>query len=171
MGALRPLCFMTEQFLKLPPKKLVAAKIFAHHAAMEKAQNEVPEIGNRMSDGTIYAGISPTTGEHMYASAVDTSGSMTFEEAEEFIARHKSDFLLPDKAELQVLFDNKDKGALKDTFNETGSSPAGFYWSSTRCPGAYAYGIKFDDGSLGKIDKYLRSSVRYIRYSSTPDSR
>src|SRR5690349_11517927 len=47
-----------------------------HHPAAKDSQNRAknktePEIGSRVSDGTIYAGISPATGKPLYATPVD----------------------------------------------------------------------------------------------------
>lgn len=127
---------------------------------------ENAKIGEVMPDGTIYAGISPNTGKHMYVTAKDSSISMDFNTASEYAKNldehgHK-DWRLPTKEELNVLFENREKGALKETFNLTGEPPAGFYWSSTPCSD-YAYVQRFDDGIQDHNFRHIDSSVRCIR--------
>ena len=65
--------------------------------------------------------------------------------------------------ELNVLYQNRNKGKLKGTFNETGSNPAGLYWSSTANSSA-AWAQFFSDGA--QIFNHLRtkdSSLRLVR--------
>ena len=90
------------------------------------------EPGDKMSDGSIYAGISPDTGKPMYAAATDAPQLMTFEQAKAYAASldahgHK-DWRVPSKAELQALFDNR---SAIGGFNETGLDFAGYYWSGS----------------------------------------
>src|SRR5262249_39406190 len=91
--------------------------------------------GDRMEDGTIYAGISPDTGRAMETTPDDGPLTMKWKRAMDYAADLKAhgreDWRLPTKAELNVLWENRDKGALTGTFNVTGSHPAGWYWSST----------------------------------------
>ncbi len=91
--------------------------------------------GDRMADGTIYAGISPDTHKAMYTTPADASLTMKWKKAMDYAAgldaHGRHDWRVPTKAELNVLWENRDKGALKGTFNVTGSAPAGWYWSST----------------------------------------
>ena len=46
-----------------------------------------PKIGDRMPDGTIFAGISPDTNKPMYATPADASLTMTFNNAQKFAAK------------------------------------------------------------------------------------
>jgi hypothetical protein len=90
-------------------------------------------IGAIMTDGTIYAGISPDTNKPMYATPVDARQTMTFNEAQKYVARlnahsHK-DWRLPTKAELNVLFNNR---AAVGGFNEANHFPASWHWSGSR---------------------------------------
>ena len=93
-----------------------------------------PEVGDRMPDGTIFAGISPDTNQPMYAAPADASLSLAFNAAVEYAAKlevgGKKGFRLPTEKELGVLYKNKDKGALAGSFN-AGSGMSHFYWSST----------------------------------------
>ena len=112
-------------------------------------------VGDKMPDGTIFAGISPDTHQPMYAVPADASISMDFNEAAKYAAKLDAhgheDWRVPTKAELDVLFQNREKGALKGTFNSgadvtcyykkkkgtpngkftSPANDAGVYWSST----------------------------------------
>jgi hypothetical protein len=92
-----------------------------------------PKPGDKIPDGTIYAGISPESGKAMYAMPADASMTMRFNEAQEYAAKldahgHK-DWHVPTKAALNVLFNNR---AAIGEFNVSGSNPAGWYWSASR---------------------------------------
>ena len=130
----------------------------------------IPAVGTEMPDGTIYAGISPDTNQLMYAAPADAPISMDFNAAAKYAkglqVGDKKDFRVPSKAELDVLFRNREEGALKGAFNLTGAFPASYYWSSTtivdggdNC-GCYQ---RFSDGV--RHDHYLDRgmSVRCIR--------
>ena len=90
------------------------------------------QIGDKMADGTIYAGFSPDTGKNMYAMPADAPRGMTFKQAKAYAAAldahgHK-DWRVPSVAELQALFDNR---SAIGGFNETGLLFAGYYWSGS----------------------------------------
>lgn len=77
----------------------------------------------------------------------------TFDEAAKYAkklngkkALGHDDWRVPTKAELDMLFQNREKGALKGTFDFTGSYPFGWYWWSTPNLATYAYGQRFSDG-------------------------
>lgn len=132
-----------------------------------------PEPGDKMEDGTIYAGISPDTGEALYVMPQDSPGTLKWKAAMKYAAGLDAagliDWRLPTKAELNVLYENRDKGALKGTFNETGSYPAGWYWSSTepsllRGP---AWPQRFSDGCSVWHSKGNDFSVRAVRSEPT----
>ncbi len=140
-------------------------------AAAAKAEAEAianTKVGDRMPDGTIYAGISPDTNQRMYAAPYDAPLSMNFNAAAEYTkvlkVGDKQDFRVPTKAELNVLFENREKGALKGTFNLTGSNPDGWYWSSTpNIIGDLAWGQNFSNGRQDHNIRYGGSSVRCVR--------
>jgi Protein of unknown function (DUF1566) len=126
-----------------------------------------PAIGDEMEDGTIYAGISPDTGKAMYATPADAPTTFTFKKAAKYAkkldaAGHK-DWRVPTKNELNVLYQNRAKGKLKGTFNETGSYPAGWYWSSSQAYGDDAWGQRFSDGIQYYVYRYFGSSLRCVR--------
>lgn len=132
-----------------------------------KAAKDALEIGDKMADGTIYAGISPDTNQPMYAAPADAPMSMDFNAAAKYAKNFEVDgkkgFRVPSKAELDVLFQNREKGALKGTFNLTGSDPAGWYWSGTPYGKYSAYGQRFSDGLQYGHGRDDVSSVRCVR--------
>ena len=130
------------------------------------------KVGTKMPDGTIFAGISPDTDKPMYVMAEDESVTMTFNEAAKFSGGlnkyraygHKG-WRVPTKAELNVLFQNCEKGALKGTFNLAGLYGAGFYWSSTPGDLGVAWYQRFSDGVQRDYASSLthKLSVRCVR--------
>ncbi len=66
---------------------------------------------------------------------------------------------------LNEMFNNKSKGAFKGTFDETGSHPSGWYWSSS--PNYFtAYAARtqrFSDGFQVDVSKSGGLSVRLVR--------
>jgi Protein of unknown function (DUF1566) len=138
-------------------------------ASTDEATNtaSTPNIGDVMPAGHehagwIYAGISDTTGKPFYA-ASRNSGVYKWKEAMAFAANEKAN--MPSHAELNQLYKAKNQGAFKGTFNETGSDPAGWYWSATelRVSAGYAWYQRFSDGYRGWLHKANRSSVRLVR--------
>jgi hypothetical protein len=128
-----------------------------------------PEIGDKMPDGTVLAGISPDTNKPMYAASADASLRMTFNDAQQYFAQlnahgHK-DWRIPTKAELNVLFENREKGALKGTFNSTASDDASYYWSAALGKGSRAWIQQFSDGHhyYDNFEWYGKCSVRCVR--------
>ena len=123
-----------------------------------------PKIGDKMPDGTVFAGISPDTNKPMYATSADASLTMKFNEAQEYAAKldahgHK-DWRVPTKAELNVLFNNR---AAIGGLNISGSYPAGWYWSASPDTKWGAWGQRFSDGAQGDNYKLNPLSVRPVR--------
>jgi len=126
--------------------------------------NQAPAPGDKMSDGTVFAGISPDTNKPMYATPADASLTMKFNQAQEYAARldahgHK-DWRVPTKAELKVLFNNR---AAIGGLDISGSTPAGWYWSASPDLKWVAWGQRFSDGCQLNYTKVLHSSVRCVR--------
>jgi Protein of unknown function (DUF1566) len=126
-----------------------------------------PKIGDKMCDGTIYAGISPDTNKPMYAMPADAPLTMTFNEAAEHAKTTNSqrayghdDWRVPTKNELNVLFNNR---AAIGGLNVSGSNPAGWYWSATPYDAWPAWCQRFNDGYQFSYCKDLPSSVRLVR--------
>ena len=106
-----------------------------------------PEIGDKMEDGTVYAGISPDTNKPMYATPADEPLTYTFNQAQKYAetldAHGHKDWRAPTKGELNVLFQSR---AAIGGFNETGSTPAGWYWSSSPDGHDGGWEQRFSDG-------------------------
>jgi hypothetical protein len=103
----------------------------------------------------------------MYVMTADTPFTMTWRRAMDYAARldaqgHK-DWRVPTMGELNLLYENRDKGALKGTFNVTGSDPAAWYWSSTEDINDGAWGHRFSDGVQSWDFKFGDSSLRCVR--------
>jgi hypothetical protein len=123
---------------------------------------------NAMEDGTIYAGISPDTNKRMFAAPKDTPGTYRFSEAAQYAknldAHGHNDFYVPTAGELNVLWQNRNKGKLAGTFNQTGSGTAGWYWSSSRNNGDIgAWAQRFSDGRQSFNFTLCNSSLRCVR--------
>jgi len=134
------------------------------------------EVGDKMKDGTIFAGVSPDTGENMFVTPQDAPGRLKWKAAMQYAADlnahgHK-DWKLPTKAELCVLYENRDKGALKGTFNErdSGSDGARWYWSCTEPRGfaSFVYDVDFTVGGVVWVLKDKRLSGRVVRAEPRP---
>jgi hypothetical protein len=123
-----------------------------------------PEIGDRMSDGSVYAGISPNTNKPMYTTPADAPLTYTFNQAQKYAARFgahgHADWRVPTKSELNVLFQNR---AAIGGFDISGPSPAAWYWSSSQ---GYYYGAwdqRFGDGHQYYTNEDIDSSLRCVR--------
>jgi hypothetical protein len=127
--------------------------------------------GNRMEDGTIFAGVSPDTGNPMYTTPEDsplTTGDTPrtrnwkadMQYASKLDAHGHKDWRVPTKNELNVLFNNR---AAIGGFNGTGSYPAGWYRSSTKYRLLCAWYQRFSDGNQEWGNKSNGSSLRCVR--------
>ena len=74
-----------------------------------------------------------------------------------------SDWYLPAQDELNVLYTNKNTGDLNGTFNETGSNPAGYYWSSSENADNNARYQRFNASNQSSDRKYTAFAVRCVR--------
>jgi len=121
-------------------------------------------IGDKMPDGTVYAGVSPDTGKAMFATPEDAPLTMKWKAAMKYAkdldAYGHQDWRVPTKDELNVLFNNR---AAIGGFNVTGSNPAGWYWSSSTNDVWDAWAQRFSDGHQFFNYKDLHSSVRCVR--------
>lgn len=126
-----------------------------------------PEPGDKMPDGSIYAGISPDTGKPMYTRDEDQgfgtfgSGTSGFEG---FAARSQyhghNDWRVPTKAELNVLFNNR---TAIGNFDLSGEDGFGSYWSATRSGKSATWGQRFSDGAQIRYPNTTQLHVRYVR--------
>jgi hypothetical protein len=123
-------------------------------------------IGDKMPDGTIFAGTSPDTGKPMYALPADAPLTMQWQQAMDYAAdfeghgHPKGAFRVPTQGELNVLFQNKAKIG---GFNANRSIPAAWYWSSTEHPKTRGWVIHFPDGDGGWHPKRYDASLRLVR--------
>lgn len=117
-----------------------------------------------MPDGTIYAGISPNG--RMYVTAENAPVRLDFNAAAKYTevldAHGHQDWYMPTREELNILYENRNKGALEGSFN----SPAGLHWSSTSDGrnGAWAMGFNGDGKKDGCCMKDHKAAVRCVRY-------
>src|SRR5947209_13945739 len=72
---------------------------------------EESKPGEHMRDGTIYAGISPDTGQPMYTTPEDVPLTVSWKDANHIaallVAHSRQDWRVPTRAELNVLFNNR----------------------------------------------------------------
>jgi hypothetical protein len=126
----------------------------------------VEAAGGTMPDGTIYAGISPDTGKRMYTTPADAPGvytwSAAFEYCKALTASGHDDWRVPTMGELAVQFGNR---ADIGGFNETGrmKNASGYYWSSLQLDDDDAWGQLFSDGFHEDFSKSQVSSLRCVR--------
>lgn len=163
------------RLIRFEPKsaeRIAAEQKAAAEEAVRQEQEELAALapGNARADGSISAGISPKTGKPMFAMPADAGVSMDFNQAVAYAQKLNTekalghdDWRVPTKEELNVLFQNREKGALKGTFNITGSLPAGWYWSSAPYYDVNAWCQRFSDGQQNNICRDLGSSVRCVR--------
>src|ERR1700733_10948638 len=118
--------------------------------------NQALAPGDKMPDGTVFAGISPDTNKPVYATPADASLTMNFNEAQKYAAKldahGHNDWRVPTKTELNVLFNNR---AAIGRFDISGSNPAGWYWSASPYYRWTAWGQRFSDGCQDGLIKDL----------------
>ena len=137
----------------------------AANDAVESKAGATPEIGDEMEDGTILAGY--YEGKPLYATPREATLTYTFNKAKEYAAKLDAhghqDWRVPTKVELNVLHENRNKGRLKGTFNETGSCPAGLYWSSSPDGICVVWAQRFSDGDQYYHNTLHDLSLRCVR--------
>jgi len=122
--------------------------------------------GGKMPDGTVYAGMSPDTNKKMYTTQEDAPGVYTWRGAVDYCkalsASGHHDWHMPSIGELAVQFNNR---ADIGGFNETGSmqKATGYYWSSLQVGDGDAWAQRFNDGFHEDLDKEDNSSLRCVR--------
>ena len=125
-----------------------------------------------MSDGTIFAGISPDTEEPMYTTPQDAPLTYTFNVARKYAAKLEAhghhDWRVPTKRELDVLFNNR---AAIGGFNRMDSGPSRWYRSSSQVDVIYVWWAqrfttwaqRFSDGARHDFPKGAELSLRCVR--------
>jgi hypothetical protein len=129
------------------------------------ARKELP-VGE-LHDGGIYVGLSAENGNSLHAALADLPDHKTYEEALAAAAELKSlhpTAHVPTPRELdRNLFDNRDTGHLKGTFNTSGSFPGSAYRSSQPYYGSdSAWSTCFDKGAHVIEGKLSRGPVRLV---------
>jgi hypothetical protein len=132
-----------------------------HNKLKGRATNRV---GNKMPDGTVYAGISPKTHKPMYTTRKDAPLTYTFYRAQNYAGKlgacgHR-DWQAPTKDELNVLFQNR---AAIGGFNNSGSFPVGWYRSSSRHDNDTSWAQDFSDGDQDNYFTLAVSALRCVR--------
>jgi hypothetical protein len=129
----------------------------------ESATKDV-QVGDKMPDGTVYAGISPDTGEKMYTTPADAPLLCIFNRAGHFAekldAHGHHDWRVPTKNELSVLFQNS---TAIGGFHPSDTYTGGWYHSSSPLDDDYAWAQRFSDGHQSKFDKGIDASLRCVR--------
>ncbi len=139
------------------PKALVGEGVVTEIIGEAKIGDKMP--AGHPNAGWVYAGTSKTTDQPLYVAPED-SGVFRWKAAMEFAAKGGS--RVPSQDELDQIYAARDKGALKETFNITGSNPAGWYWSS-RGFNLNAWAQRFSDGNQSNDYKGNASSLRLVR--------
>ena len=117
-----------------------------------------PKPGDRMADGTVYVGISPTDGRPLYAMPHDLpdlqtwAGAKTAAAAQTF-AGH-TDWRVPTKDELQMIYRAQEA---------VGGFQRGWYWSSSETSSLVAWRQNFNNGYQGNSGKNSSNRVRCVR--------
>ena len=132
---------------------LVAAFMYAHDP-------EQHEPGERLADGTIYAGsgLFTTPADMDIPSRATWSFAMNY--CDTLSAHRHNDWRLPNSEELNVLFTNQ---AAIGGFDQSVPWPAGFYWSSSERDNSSARNQRFSDGNQGFDGILARLAVRCVR--------
>jgi hypothetical protein len=136
--------------------------------AVNDAVAPAPKAGDRLADGTIYAG------NNFAATPAEAPGFYTWVKGdrycEELFANGHDDWTLPTGGQLNQLYQNKNTGSFAGTFNE-GNSLATYYWSSDEHASysSYAWIRRFTDGDVDWFHKNIvKLSVRCVRAELRP---
>lgn len=132
------------------------------------AEHSSPKVGaqpgERMMDGTIYAGISPNNGKAMFTTQADADVLMNFDEAKLYARGNRAcgydDWRVPRISELEVLFNHR---VSIGGFYQMGTNPGGWYLSSTELGNGTALlrGVAAD--SICEGTKGVELPVRLVR--------
>ncbi len=135
-------------------------------AAENKAEENIDEleVGTRMADGAIFAGISPDTELPIFVAPADEEVLLSFDKAQERAVEKSEEegreYRVPSASELKMIFNSR---AAIGGLNLTGDDPEGFYWSSTEVSDVYGRCQCFSNGQLHSDLRTSRNSVRLVR--------
>ena len=123
------------------------------------------QIGD-LDDGGTYVGLSAENGKPLHAALEDLPDYKTYKEAlaaaEQLKSLHPTAHVPTPKELDKNLFDNRNTGHLKGTFNTSGSFPASVYRSSASCYYNDARVQYFDVGTQTNITRNYRLPVRLV---------
>ena len=151
---------------------------------MEESAKKEVNLGQKMQDGSVYAGLTADGKQEIYAMPRDLFMTMTFNDAASCVkelnadnALGHNDWQIPALEILRVLKRIQNKGSLKETFNTT-SSGGGFnhpdsYWSSTEDhhDQPTVWFARFSDSlEVSDPKDNLRLSCRPVRLVAAPGS-
>ena len=123
------------------------------------------QIGD-LDDGGVYVGLSASSGRPLHAALADLGEYKTYEEAldaaEELKTVHPTAHVPTQKELDENLFDNRNTGHLKGTFNTRGSYSGSVYRSSGAFLSSGAWMQWFDGGHLSVDDRLDRLSLRLV---------
>jgi len=146
--------------------KMPDGTVYAGLSMITGKPSFIAPAGIKMPDGTIYAGISPDTNQRLYTTPADAPGVFTWRDAVEYCkslsASGHRDWRMPSIGELAVEFTNRTEIG---GFNETGrmQGASGYYWSSLRVGDGDAWGQLFSDGFHEDFSLDQVSSLRCVR--------
>jgi hypothetical protein len=146
--------------------KMPDGRIYAGLSKDTGKPSYVAAAGGRMPDGTVYAGISPDTNSRLYTTPEDAPGLYTWSKGIEYCQTLSifghHDWRMPSVGELAVQFINR---ADIGGFNETGriKDGTGYYWSSLQVGDEAAWAQSFKDGFHENPSTDSNSSLRCVR--------
>ena len=146
--------------------KMPDGRVYAGLSMDTGKPSYIAAAGGKMPDGTVYAGISPDTAKRLYTTTADAPGVYTWGNAIEYCkslsASGHHDWRMPTIGELAVQFTNR---AEIGGFNESAQlkNASGYYWSSLQVGDGDAWGQRFNDGFHENFSKEQVSSLRCVR--------
>jgi hypothetical protein len=148
-------------------QELVEAARRGDHAGVRKllgVEERDLQIGDVIPDGTVYAGILPDTGKRLFVALGGFAHFIKFKDAEwwaNMITAHgHSDWRLPTRGELNLLFNNR--AAIGGFPTERSSGSARYLWSST---------ARLDDPTLVWALDFTRGEGTWAHTSNVMSSR
>jgi hypothetical protein len=133
--------------------------------ANDSASKAALRIGD-LDDGGTYVGLSAENGKPLHAALADLPDYKTYEEAlaaaEQLKSLHPTAHVPTPKELDKNLFDNRNTGHLKGTFNTSGSYPGIVYRSSASYLDNHARVQWFDVGSQNNFDRHHPLPVRLV---------
>jgi len=146
--------------------KMPDGRVYAGLSMTTGKPSFIAPAGTKLPDGTVYAGISPDSNKGLFTTPADAPGVYTWSKAIEYCktlsAFGHHDWRMPSITELAVQFGNR---ADIGGFNETGrmKSASGYYWSTLQVGDDDAWGQRFNDGFHEDFSKDEDSSLRCVR--------